>query len=89
MTEMSKRTPAARASRTTHSSRRLTIRTVAGSHWRCSPVARLAVARGKRGGEGDAFRLMSKASQDANRKLRVVADDIVTTGDVSELRGAW
>jgi hypothetical protein len=36
--------------------------------------------------EADAFKLLSKVSQDGNRKLRAVADDIVTTGDVDGLR---
>ena len=38
--------------------------------------------------EVDAFKILAKASQDRNRKLRVIADDIVATGDVAELPGA-
>jgi hypothetical protein len=35
-----------------------------------------------------AFEVLRRASQLANRKIRVLADDIVRTGDVSELPGA-
>lgn len=35
--------------------------------------------------ETDAFRLLSKGSQNTNRKLRVLAEDIVRTGDASSL----
>lgn len=36
--------------------------------------------------EAHAFQLLSKASQDTNRKLRVLAEDLLATGDVSDLR---
>lgn len=39
----------------------------------------------RRVSETDAFVLLSKASQNTNRKLRVLAEDIVRTGDVSRL----
>lgn len=35
--------------------------------------------------EADAFRLLSKSSQTTNRKLRVIAEQIVRTGDASSL----
>lgn len=38
--------------------------------------------------EADAFAILSKASQQANRKLRLLADEVATTGDVSELPSA-
>jgi hypothetical protein len=36
--------------------------------------------------EAGAFELLKKASQDTNRKLRLVAEEVVLTGDVSVLR---
>lgn len=36
--------------------------------------------------EQHAFTLLSKASQDTNRRLRLIAEDVVLTGDVSLLR---
>jgi phage I-like protein len=39
----------------------------------------------RRVNETDAFVLLSKGSQNTNRKLRVLAEDIVSTGDVSSL----
>jgi len=38
--------------------------------------------------EADAFSILSKASQQANRKLRLLADEVATTGDVSRLPSA-
>ncbi len=38
--------------------------------------------------EEDAFAILVKASQDTNRKLRLVADDVVFTGDVTDLPSA-
>lgn len=35
--------------------------------------------------EDDAFQILRKASMDGNRKLRDLAEDILTTGDVSAL----
>ena len=35
--------------------------------------------------EEHAFAILVKASQDANRKVRVIADEVVRTGDVSDL----
>ena len=37
--------------------------------------------------EPDGFLILKKASQNSNRKLRVVADELVETGDVSVLPG--
>lgn len=36
--------------------------------------------------EPEAFELLKRASQDTNRKLRLIADDVVLTGDVEMLR---
>ena len=36
--------------------------------------------------EVEAFALLRKASNDGNRKLRLVAEEVVLTGDVSQLR---
>ena len=36
--------------------------------------------------EPEAFELLKSASQDTNRKLRLIADDVVLTGDVEMLR---
>ena len=36
--------------------------------------------------EVEAFALLRKASNDGNRKLRLVAEDVVLTGDASLLR---
>ena len=35
--------------------------------------------------EGDAFQILRRASQDSNTKLHAIADDVVSTGDVSWL----
>ena len=35
--------------------------------------------------EADAFRILIKASQNTNRKFRVIADELVETGDLSNL----
>ncbi len=35
--------------------------------------------------ELDAFGILTRASQKGNRKLRLVADDVVYTGDVTDL----
>ena len=39
----------------------------------------------RRVGEDAAFEILRKASQDGNRKVRVIADEIVRTGDVANL----
>lgn len=44
------------------------------------------VMAGHRVDEAHAFQLLSKASQDTNRKLRVLAEDLLATGDLSDLR---
>lgn len=44
------------------------------------------VMAARRVDEQRAFTLLSKASQDTNRKLRLIAEDVVLTGDVSFLR---
>ena len=36
-------------------------------------------------GEAEAFRILSRTSQNANRKLRIIADEIVRTGDLGDL----
>ncbi|GAA3634729.1 ANTAR domain-containing protein [Microlunatus ginsengisoli] len=38
--------------------------------------------------ETDAFLLLTRASQNTNRKVRVVADEVVETGDISDLPGS-
>ena len=38
--------------------------------------------------ESDAFEIMRRASNHTNRRVRALADEIVRTGDVSELPGA-
>lgn len=38
--------------------------------------------------EADAFKILSRASQHANRRLRLIAEDVVETGDVSRLPDA-
>ncbi len=38
--------------------------------------------------EEAAFELLRSASQQANRKVRILADEVVRTGDVSDLPGA-
>jgi hypothetical protein len=38
--------------------------------------------------ETDAFRILTRASQNTNRKVRLLADELVETGDLSELPGA-
>ena len=38
--------------------------------------------------EADAFEILSRASQQANRKLRLLADEVAATGDVSQLPSA-
>lgn len=39
----------------------------------------------RRVGEDAAFEILRKASQDSNRKVRVLADEIVRTGDLADL----
>ena len=43
------------------------------------------VMANRRVGEDAAFEILRKASQDSNRKVRVIADEIVRTGDVANL----
>ena len=43
------------------------------------------VMASRRVGEDAAFEILRKASQDSNRKVRVIADEIVRTGDVASL----
>jgi hypothetical protein len=48
--------------------------------------AAIGIIMANRGGsEADAFLTLSRASQNTNRKVRVVADEVVETGDVSDL----
>jgi hypothetical protein len=43
------------------------------------------VMANRRVSEADAFLVLSRASQTTNRKIRVIADAVVQTGDLSEL----